>query len=240
MVAIMIEIKNITKKYAKLTAVDNLSLAIKDQECFALLGLNGAGKSTLLNMLSTQILPTSGTATVNNFDLLKDREKVRQIINISPQESAVAKNLTVKENLDLMASLYGIENKQSKIADLINKFALKEKENVRCKKLSGGQLRRVSIALAMITEPKILFLDEPTLGLDVKSRKILWGIIKELKSHVTILLTTHYLEEVEFLADRIGIISRGQMKAIGSRDEIVKLCQTDSLENAFLMLTEEE
>lgn len=237
---IMIEIKNLTKKYAKLTAVDNLSLTIKDNECFALLGLNGAGKSTLLNMLSTEILPTVGTATIDNFDLLNDQEKIRNIINISPQESAVAKNLTVRENLDFIASLYGVADKQHKIDAIIDKFALKEKENVRCKKLSGGQLRRVSIAIAMITEPRILFLDEPTLGLDVKSRKILWDIIKELKSHLTILLTTHYLEEVEFLADRIGIISRGKMKAIGTRDELVKLCKTDSLENAFLMLTEEE
>lgn len=237
---IMIEIKNITKRYSKLIAVDDVSFSIKDKECFALLGLNGAGKTTLINILTTGMLPTSGTATINNYDLIREKEKIRKIINISPQESAVAKNLTIKENLEFVASLYDIQNRKNKIDDIISKFGLKEKENVKCKKLSGGQLRRVSIALAMITEPQILFLDEPTLGLDVKSRKILWGIIKELKNKLTILLTTHYLEEVEFLADRIGIISRGQMKAIGTRDEIVKLTKTNSLENAFLMLSEEE
>lgn len=236
----MIEIKNITKKYAKLTAVNDVLFTINDNECFALLGLNGAGKSTLINMLSTSMLPTSGTAVINNYDIVKEKEKVRKIINISPQESAVANNLTVKENFNLIASLYDIKDKKCKIEQLINKFGLKEKENVKCKNLSGGQLRRVSIALAMISEPKVLFLDEPTLGLDIKSRKILWDIIKELKSNLTILLTTHYLEEVEFLADRIGIISKGQMKAIGTREEILTLTKKDNLEDAFLMLSEEE
>lgn len=240
MVEKMIKIQNISKQYHKLVAVDNVSFNINNNECFALLGLNGAGKSTLINILSTGLVPTSGTATINNFDLLKEKDNIRKIINISPQESAVAKNLSIRENLNFMASLYGIENKTIKIDNIISKFGLTEKENVKCNKLSGGQLRRVSIALAMITEPKILFLDEPTLGLDIKSRKILWEIIKELKKNLTILLTTHYLEEVEFLADRIGILSKGKLRAIGTRDEIVKNTKTDSLENAFLMLSEEE
>lgn len=236
----MIKISLVSKSYGKLVALDNVSFEVNDNECFALLGLNGAGKTTLINILSTSLLPTAGTVSINGFDIMKDRESVRKIVNISPQESAVAKNLTVRENLDFMASLYGIENKNNKIDGIIEKFGLREKENVRCKKLSGGQLRRVSIALAMITEPQVLFLDEPTLGLDVKSRKILWDIISELKSNRTIILTTHYLEEVEFLADRIGIISRGRMKAIGTRDEILKMTETDALENAFLNLAEEE
>ncbi len=236
----MIEIKAITKKYSQLIAVDNVSFAIQDQECFALLGFNGAGKTTLINILSTQILPTSGTAIINGHDLIKEQKKIRKVINISPQESAVAKNLTVRENLDIVASLYDVQDKDEKIASIIAKFGLKEKENVRCKKLSGGQIRRVSIALAMITEPQILFLDEPTLGLDIKSRKILWNIIKELKNSLTILLTTHYLEEVEFLADKIGIISRGKIKALGTRDEILKLTGVDTLENALLSLSEED
>lgn len=236
----MIEIRNITKKYSKLIAVNNVSFNIQEKECFALLGFNGAGKTTLLNMLTTSMLPTSGTAIINGYDLIDKQEKIRRIINISPQENAVAKNLTVRENLDLIASLYNIQDKDKKIAAVISKFGLNEKENVLCKKLSGGQARRVSIALAIITEPQILFLDEPTLGLDVKSRKILWDIIKELKNKLTILLTTHYLEEVEFLADKIGIISRGQMKTIGTREEILKLTGTDNLENALLSLSEEE
>ena len=236
----MIEIKGITKKYTRLTAVDNISFNIQDEECFALLGFNGAGKTTLINMLTTETFPSSGTAVVNGYDLIKERENIRKIINISPQESAVAKNLTVRENLELIASLYNIQNQDEKIDEIISKFGLKEKEKVRCKKLSGGQIRRVSIALAMITEPKILFLDEPTLGLDVKSRRILWEIIKELKSKLTIFLTTHYLEEVEFLADKIAIISRGAIKAIGTREEILEETGADSLENALLMLSEEE
>ena len=240
MVKIMIKIKNITKRYSQLIAVDDVSFDIQDNECFALLGFNGAGKTTLINILSTGMLPTAGTAIINGYDLIKEQEKIRKIINISPQESAVAKNLTVKENLDLIASLYDIQNKDEKIATVISKFGLKEKETVRCKKLSGGQIRRVSIALAMITEPQILFLDEPTLGLDIKSRKILWEIIKELKNNLTILLTTHYLEEVEFLADKIGIISRGKIKAIGTRDEILNLTGAGTLENALLSLSEEE
>ncbi len=236
----MIEIKNVTKKYSKLTAVDNVSFDIRDNECFALLGFNGAGKTTLINILSTGTLPTSGTAVINGYDLIRQQDKIRKIINISPQESAVAKNLTVRENLELIASLYDIENEEEKISAVISTFGLQEKENVRCKKLSGGQMRRVSIALAIITEPQILFLDEPTLGLDVKSRKILWEIIKELKNSLTILLTTHYLEEVEFLADKIGIISRGKIKAVGTRGEILELTGADTLENALLSLSEEE
>ncbi len=236
----MIKIGLVSKSYRKLVALDNVSFEVKDNECFALLGLNGAGKTTLINIMSTSLLPTAGTVSINGLDIIKDSDGVRKIVNISPQESAVGKNLTVRENLDFMASLYGIENKCEKIDGIIEKFGLREKENVRCKKLSGGQLRRVSIALAMITEPQVLFLDEPTLGLDVKSRKVLWDIISELKTDRTIILTTHYLEEVEFLADRIGIISRGRMKAIGTRDEILKMTETDTLENAFLNLAEEE
>lgn len=236
----MINIGLVSKRYGKLVALDNVSFEVNDNECFALLGLNGAGKTTLINILSTSLLPTAGTVSINGLDIIKDRESVRKIVNISPQESAVAKNLTVRENLYFMASLYGIENKRDKIDGIIEKFGLREKENVRCKKLSGGQLRRVSIALAMITEPQVLFLDEPTLGLDVKSRKTLWDIISELKTDRTIILTTHYLEEVEFLADRIGIISRGHMKAIGTRDEILKMTECENLENAFLSLAEEE
>lgn len=236
----MIEIKDITKNYSKLTALDGVSFDINDNECFALLGLNGAGKTTLINILSTQILPTGGTASINGFDVVRDCENVRKIINISPQESAVGKNLTVRENLDFIASLYGIENKAEKIDGIIEKFALADKANVLCKKLSGGQLRRVSIALAVITDPQVIFLDEPTLGLDVKSRKVLWDIIAELKQNRTVLLTTHYLEEVEFLSDRIGIISRGKLKAIGTREEVLSMTGADTIESAFLALAEEE
>ena len=236
----MIEINSLTKKFGSLTAVDGVSLSIADNECFALLGLNGAGKSTLINMLTTQIKPTSGDAQINGLNLVKDKNKIRKIINISPQESAVAKNLTVREILDLIASLYEVEDKDKIISSIIDSFGLREKENVLCKKLSGGQLRRLSIALAIITSPKILFLDEPTLGLDVKARKLLWSIVENLKKSMTIVLTTHYLEEVEFLADKIAIISKGKIKAYGLPQDIIAQNGKQTLEQAFLDLTEEE
>lgn len=236
----MIQTKNLTKRFGKLVAVNEVNLTINDNECFALLGLNGAGKTTLLNMLSTQILPSEGTASINGFDLVLDKEKIRKIINISPQENAVAKNLTVKENLNLVATLYDIPDKQNAVASILQEFGLTEKENSQSKKLSGGQSRRLSIALAMITKPKVLFLDEPTLGLDVKARKILWDTIERLKNKMTIILTTHYLEEVEFLADRIAIISKGKIKVCGNLQEIKDKTNCDSLEQAFLNLTEEE
>lgn len=236
----MIQTKNLTKRFGKLVAVNEVNLTINDNECFALLGLNGAGKTTLLNMLSTQILPSEGTASINGFDLVMDKEKIRKIINISPQENAVAKNLTVKENLNLVATLYDIPDKQNAVAKILQEFGLTEKENSQSKKLSGGQSRRLSIALAIITKPKILFLDEPTLGLDVKARKILWDTIEKLKNKMTIILTTHYLEEVEFLADRIAIMSKGKIKVCGNLQEIKDKTNCDSLEQAFLNLTEEE
>lgn len=236
----MIEISGISKKYGKVVALDGVSLNIAEGECFALLGLNGSGKTTLINILSTSLSHDCGTAKIAGYDVLKERDEVRKIINISPQESAVAKNLTVEENLDLLASIYGVEGKDKKIDEIIEKFRLSEKRKVRCKKLSGGQMRRVSIALALITSPRVLFLDEPTLGLDVKARKILWDIIAELKGKLTILITTHYLEEVEFLADKIGILSRGKIKALGTLDEILKISNSENLESAFLSLAEEE
>jgi len=235
----MIEIKNITKKFGNLVAVNDVNLTIPDDTCFALLGLNGAGKTTLINILSTQISATSGTAILNGHDLIKDRDEIRKIVNISPQESAVAKNLTVRENLELIATLYDISDPNI-IDRVIEEFGLKEKENVLCKKLSGGQLRRLSIALAIISKPQILFLDEPTLGLDVKARKLLWDIVEKLKKQMTIILTTHYLEEVESLADHVAIISRGRIKASGTIDEIKTITGQESLEKAFLTLSEEE
>ena len=236
----MIEIEGLTKKYGKVTAVDDLSLCVEDNECFALLGLNGAGKTTLVSMLSTLVAPTGGRAAIDGFDLVNNRAEIRKIINISPQESAVAKNLTVRENALLIASLYNLPDGKERADEVIAQFGLEEKADVQCKKLSGGQMRRVSIALGLLTRPKILFLDEPTLGLDVKARRILWEAISSLKGKMTIILTTHYLEEVEHLADRIGIISRGKLRCAGTPDEILAKTGTEKLEEAFLALTEEE
>jgi len=236
----MIITNGLTKKYKNITAVDSVNLQIKENETFALLGLNGAGKTTLIKMLCTLTTVTSGNATICGYDLKTEKEKIKPILNISPQESAVAKNLTTKENLLFVASLYGISKElaNQKAEELLKEFDLLEKSNVRAKNLSGGQMRRLSIALAIISEPKLLFLDEPTLGLDVKARKKLWSIIEKLKSKVTIILTTHYLEEVEYLADRVGIMDKGTMKIVGTVDEIINQTNVNNFEEAFLKIVE--
>ena len=234
----MIEIQGLTKKFGALTAVDNLSLTVGDNECFALLGFNGAGKTTLINLLTTVLPPTAGTAKINGLDLLCDREKIQSVINVSPQEIAVAKNLTVEENLSLVADMYGISDKKQAVENALAEFGLEEKRKTLAKRLSGGQQRRLSLALAVITRPQILFLDEPTLGLDVKARKKLWKIVQSLKNKMTIFLTTHYLEEVEALTDRIAIISGGKLKAVGTVQELLTLTGENNLESAFLSLAE--
>lgn len=236
----MIEIKNVTKKFGKFTALDGVTLTINDNECFALLGFNGAGKTTLINILTTVLSKTSGDVIINGFVLGKDNYEIKKIVNVSPQEIAVCKNLTVKENFELIANLYQIENKEGSINNAINNFGLNEKKDVLAKKLSGGQLKLLSIALAVITNPKILFLDEPTLGLDIKARQKLWDTITALKSKMTIFLTTHYLEEVEKLTDKIAVISKGQIKATGTLSELLEKTQTSTLQDAFLKLTEGE
>lgn len=236
----MIITNGLTKKYKNITAVDSVNLQIKENETFALLGLNGAGKTTLIKMLCTLTTVTSGNATICGYDLKTEQEKIKPILNISPQESAIAKNLTTKENLLFVASLYGISKElaNQKAEELLKEFDLVEKSNVRAKNLSGGQMRRLSIALAIISEPKLLFLDEPTLGLDVKARKKLWSIIEKLKSKVTIILTTHYLEEVEYLADRVGIMDKGTMKIVGTVDDIINQTKVNNFEEAFLKIVE--
>ena len=236
----MIGIRELTKRYGKLTAVDRVSLEVREGECFALLGLNGAGKTTLIDMLSTQVKPIGGNATICGYDLLSQMEEIRKIVNISPQESAFAGNLTVRENLELIADLYDLDRKEERIARAIGTFGLEEKEKTRCKKLSGGQQRRLSIALALLTDPKVLFLDEPTLGLDVKARRKLWEIVEGLKGKMTIFLTTHYLEEVEYLADRVAVIAKGKIRAAGTVAELKERTGKQTLEEAFLSLTGEE
>lgn len=236
----MIEISSLTKRYGKLTAVDHVSFQVQEGECFALLGLNGAGKTTLIDMLSTQTIATEGSAKICGYDLNSQKEEIRRVINISPQESAFAGNLTVRENLKLIADLYDIDKKEEKISQIIEAFNLGEKEHVKSKKLSGGQQRRLSIALALLTNPKVLFLDEPTLGLDVKARRMLWGIIEGLKGKMTIFLTTHYLEEVEYLANRVAVITKGKIRAVGTVAELKAQTGGKTLEEAFLSLTGEE
>ena len=231
-----IETNNLTKKYKDLVAVNGINLKIKEGELFSLLGVNGAGKTTTIKMLSGLILPTSGSITINGMDMKKKMLKIKEILNVSPQETAVAPNLTVKENLYFMAGVYQINDSYKKVNELVRLFKLEEVLNKKAKTLSGGWQRKVSIALSLINEPKILFLDEPTLGLDVLARKELWKIIKNLKGKITIILTTHYMEEAEELSDRIGIMAKGDIIDIGTPSELIKKTKTKNIEDAFVSI----
>ena len=232
----MIKIDNLVKNYGEFTAVNNLSIRIKKGEIFALLGLNGAGKSTTIKVICGLTQKDAGRIFVDGLDLDVDENKIKQIVNLSPQETAIAPNLTVEENLDFISSLYGINESQNAVNRAIERFSLENKRKSRAKTLSGGQKRRLSIAMAMITNPKVLILDEPTLGLDVKARKVLWDLIKECKGERTVLLTTHYLEEAENLADRIAIMNKGKLVALGSADEIINQSGKKDFEGALLTL----
>jgi ABC-2 type transport system ATP-binding protein len=231
-----IEVNKLTKKFKEKVAVNEINLQIKRGELFALLGTNGAGKTTTIKMLSGLILPSSGSIKIENMDMGKDVFKIKEILNVSPQETAIAPNLTVKENLEFMAGVYQIKNKDIKIKALIEKFKLDEVLNKKAKTLSGGWQRKVSIAISLINDPKILFLDEPTLGLDVIARKELWKIIKELKGKITIILTTHYMEEAENLSDRVGIMANSNLVDVGTVDELIKKTKAKSFEDAFVCI----
>lgn len=237
-----IKIVNLTKKFGDLVAVDNVSLDIEDQQIFALLGLNGAGKTTLIKMLSCLIKPASGDAFIFDKSILKKAQEIKQEINIAPQETSIAPNLTVFENLIFICQIYGFNKKDaiSKAEEMLKTFNIEEKKNVLAKKLSGGQQRRLGIAMAIISNPKILFLDEPTLGLDVIARKGLWDIINTIKQKSTIILTTHYLDEVVHLADKVAIMSKGKIIANDTVKGIIKNTNSDNFENAFLSLTQKE
>lgn len=231
-----IEIKNLTKKYKDKVVVNNISLDIKEGELFSLLGTNGAGKTTTIKMISTLIKQNSGTIKVLGYDTLNEYMNIRDKINVSPQETAVAMNLTVKENLYFMANVYQIKNKKDKINNLIKIFNLNEVINQKVKTLSGGYMRKLSIALSLINDPKVLFLDEPTLGLDVISRKELWDAISSLKGKITIILTTHYMQEAEALSDRIAIMNKGNIIDIDTPKHLITKTKTKNMEEAFISL----
>ena len=231
-----IETNKLTKKFKEKTAVNEINLKINEGELFALLGTNGAGKTTTIKMLSTLILPTEGEIKILGLDILKDRQKIKEILNVSPQETAIAPNLSVKENLEFMAGVYQIPKKEEKIDELVKLFKLEEVLKQKAKTLSGGWQRKVSIAIALINEPKILFLDEPTLGLDVIARKELWNVIEKLKGKITIILTTHYMEEAESLSDRIGIMAKGNLVDFGTAEELIKRADTKNFEDAFVKI----
>ena len=228
-----IEIKDLTKKYKDFVAVDSINLNIKEGELFALLGVNGAGKTTTIKMLSGLSKPTSGDAIILGNSINNNINEIKKIINLSPQETAVAYNLTVKENLEFIAGIYKINDK-TKINNIIKQFNLEKVVNKKTSKLSGGYQRRLSIALALLTDPKVLFLDEPTLGLDVLARRELWDIINELKKKMTIILTTHYMEEAEELSDRVAIMKDGKIIDIDTCKNFIKKYKTKNFEDAFI------
>lgn len=238
----MIEIKELSKSYKDKIAVDKLNLSINKGEIFALLGVNGAGKTTTIKMLSCLIKPTSGDAFLGGNSVVGDSIKVKEIISVSPQETAVASQLTVVENLELMCGIYGktAAEAKAKALEIIDEFGLDEIKNSFAKNLSGGWQRRLSIAMALISEPEILFLDEPTIGLDVLARRELWEIINKLKGKITVVLTTHYLEEACSLADRIGVMANGKLCACGTADGLMKLAGCDNFEEAFVRICKGE
>lgn len=233
-----VRIEKLTKRYKDVVAVNGLSLEINRGELLSLLGVNGAGKTTTIKMLSCLAAPSSGEAWLEGKSILTEQAQVRSLIALSPQETAVAPGLTVKENLELICGIHGFsrEKKEAKIRQLSELLELTSVLKRRAGKLSGGWQRRLSIAMALISEPKILFLDEPTLGLDVIARSELWDVIRSLKGTVTIVLTTHYMEEAEALSDRVAIMRDGKLLACGTPAQIKTKAGTDRFEEAFIAI----
>lgn len=238
----MIKIEGLTKSYRDVTAVDKLSLNVEKGELFALLGVNGAGKTTTIKTLCCLCPADSGKAEIGGFDVFGQSAEVKKIIGVSPQETAVAKNLSVYENLVLMGGVHGFSKEKSRqtAEELIGKFKLDKIRDKQAKKLSGGWQRRLSIAMALVSDPQVLFLDEPTLGLDVIARSELWDVIKALKGRITIILTTHYLEEAESLSDRVGVMKSGKLLFCGTSEELISSTGADSFEDAFIKTVKEE
>ena len=231
-----IEIKSLRKEYKDVVAVDDLSLSITEGELFSLLGVNGAGKSTTIKMLSTLVEPTSGDAMILGKSLVREAEEIKGLIDISMQETAIARKLTVEENLDFYAELSGISpSEYAEVKrEIYQTLSLNEVAGKQAAKLSGGWQRKLSIALALVTRPKILFLDEPTLGLDVLARRELWQLISAMKGKMTIILTTHYMEEAEALSERIGIMNKGKLFFVGTKEELYAATGKTNVEDAFI------
>ena len=236
-----IQATNLVKRYGDVTAVDALDLEIQQGELFSLLGVNGAGKTTTIRLLTGLVKPTAGDALVGGHSITTEPGRVKARIGVSPQETAVAPNLSVQENLELICGIHGFSKAktETKIAELSAQFSLNSVLKRRVGKLSGGWQRRVSIAMALISEPEILFLDEPTLGLDVLARHELWETIRALKGNITIVLTTHYMEEAAALSDRIGILKNGRLLATGTVEELNQKAETTDFETAFVTIVKE-
>lgn len=237
-----IQTKGLVKRYKTITAVDGLQLEISQGELFSLLGVNGAGKTTTIKILSGLTAPTAGEALVGGYPITTQTTQVKRLIGVSPQETAVAPNLTVRENLQLICGIHRFskEKTQARLRDLCGQFSLDGILDRKAGKLSGGWQRRVSIAMALISQPQILFLDEPTLGLDVLARHELWDMIRALKGSTTIVLTTHYMEEAAALSDRIGIMKNGRLLAVGTAAELIERAGASDFEGAFVTIVKEE
>ena len=235
-----IEIKGLKKSFKGVYAVNGIDIEVEEGQLFALLGENGAGKTTTVKMLCGLTKKTEGEIKIFGLDAETEREKINAILNLSPQETAVANNLSVKENLEFISSLYGAgkEEAKNKAQTIIEELGLTEVKDRKAKKLSGGMQRRLSIAMAIITEPKLLFLDEPTLGLDVRARRELWSLIRALKGKTTVVLTTHYMEEAESLADYVAVMEKGLIKERGTVKELLDKTGTAKLEDAFMKIVE--
>ena len=236
-----IEIINLRKDFGAKTAVNNLNLNVPEGEIFAFLGVNGAGKTTTIRMLTGLTAPTSGDAKVLGHSILTEPNEVKKLANLSPQETSVAPNLTVQENLEFIAGIYGFSKEESrqKAGEIMEEFGFDEIRTSRAKTLSGGWQRKLSIAMALITDPKILYLDEPTLGLDVLARRELWKVIRSLKGKVTVILTTHYMEEAEELSDHIAVLAKGRLMAVGTLAELQAKIGKEKLEDIFVSIVEE-
>ena len=235
-----ITITNLTKKFDDITAVDNLSLEIGWGELFGILGPNGAGKSTAVNILNTLLEPTDGSATVDGHDVVFDPEGVREVIGVCPQEPAFYPHLTGEENITLMGEMHLVPKDvlKKRVKSMVEKIGMEDHINRRAKDYSGGMIRRVSMLMALINDPKIALLDEPTVAMDPKSRRAVWDYIRELKEQgKAIILTTHYMEEAQELCDRVAILDEGQLIALGSPSDLMEEHQAKNLEEVFLKLT---
>ena len=236
-----IVVTGLSKQYPDKTAVDNISFSVDKGSIFSLLGVNGAGKTTTIKMLCGLTRPTGGEAYVLSHNIHTELDEVKKLVNISPQDTSVASRLTVRENLEFIAGIYGADRKKQreKADEMIQYFHLQEVADRRAKVLSGGWQRKLSIAMALITEPQIIFLDEPTLGLDVLARRELWEVIRRMKEKITIILTTHYMEEAESLSDKVAVMVDGRIKAMGSVEELKEQTGADNLEEAFVCIAQE-
>ena len=234
-------VTGLSKQYPDKTAVDSISFSVDKGSIFSLLGVNGAGKTTTIKMLCGLTRPTGGEAYVLSHSIHTELDEVKKLVNISPQDTSVASRLTVRENLEFIAGIYGADRKKQreKADEMIQYFHLQEVADRRAKVLSGGWQRKLSIAMALITEPQIIFLDEPTLGLDVLARRELWEVIRRMKEKITIILTTHYMEEAESLSDKVAVMVDGQIKAMGSVEELKEQTGADNLEEAFVRIAQE-